>query len=222
MNQLTIALIDLFLSLNHGVLVSLLKALITSGAFASACTLAGTTPILNSDAPIGITLTNQGPKASVAYFGSEIQAFIEINSEAGSIEYDFTSSKGTYHVSSLVSSDARNAQFKASYREAGGRFTQASFTGNDMASPSFSTLKELSVDPKLLESGTNVLLSLPRNTENLKELSAIGLSLLEPKLKNGNQAIFAACYACEYWGCVIGGGGFQACGDVAYRKWGAN
>ena len=64
------------------------------------------------------------------------------------------------------------------------------------------------------------MLVLPKTSENLRKIIYIGLSLLRPGNMEGKESIAGMMYACEYWGCVAGGGGWQACGDIAYNKWG--
>lgn len=77
--------------------------------------------------------------------------------------------------------------------------------------------------PKTLaETAERILLEMPCTTPNLKGMTAVGLSLVGPLSRIHQNSIGGIFYASEYWGCVLGGGDWQECGDIARAKWGCN
>jgi hypothetical protein len=110
--------------------------------------------------------------------------------------------------------------FHISYLENGQQST-ADFTPAMLASGDFTTFSAISqaIDPSFLGSVRQVIQSLPEGTPNLatfKRLGSVIVVSIGAAASSPQRLPILDCgpYAACYWGCVLGGGGFQACGPV--------
>lgn len=179
----------------------------------------------SSNLPVTITAKEHGHKASLAYTSKNMQVFIEMDTKRGAIDYDFISGGNTYHVTALKPQNSWDYLFTASYDDGHGPKAVAGFSAQDMISGNFAAMRNLNVDPNLVNEAVQALLGLPTSTPNFIGMKNVGLTLLDPIYKLDQQNILGIFYASCYWGCVAGGGSsdrWQTCGASCHDYWGSN
>lgn len=173
-------------------------------------------------APMGITVQDQGDHAHLIAMKDSVQLLLFVNAAARRMEMDVSEGRRNLHFSADFPAVSPSWHFTGTYIDARGQRRQTIFSSHDLAGSHFLPIEQLNVDPDLAEAAFKVLLDAPCQTPNLQGSTAVGLSLLEPSLRRDRRTFGGIFYASEYWGCVLGGGGWQECGDIARAKWGSN
>jgi hypothetical protein len=152
----------------------------------------------------------------------KISLLIEHEKRTGSIFYAFSSGDAAYRIDARSIGGSRNLQFQATIQTLDAPPREVLFSAQDLASARFAPIRSLQVPEALAGDAIDILKGLPVSAPEAERAILIGLSLVDPLRGSNRPAIAGIFYASEYWGCVLGGGGWRECGDIARQKWGYN
>jgi len=171
---------------------------------------------------VGISIHNSDLNTSISSISNDLQIFADFNSKEGKLDFDFTTSDSACHVSCWFSPNGQECTFKGFFQDGDGARHTSIFSSRDLANSNFIGLKNMNIHPEFADIAIKNLKNLPRSTPILSRIASVAITLMDPVCSKNAMNVAGMFYASEYWGCVLGGGGWMECGGIARGKWGYN
>ncbi|NTV72645.1 MAG: hypothetical protein HGA66_00350 [Holophaga sp.] len=185
-------------------------------------------PFLMAEAPstkhqtMGMVIHDSNMNTSIFSISNDMQLLADFNDNNGKLDFEFITSGSACHVSCWFSQNGQDCTFKGYFQDGGGKRHSSTYSSHDLANSNFIGLKNMNINQEFADIAIKKLKDLPKSTPNLSRIASVGLTIMDPVCSKNAMNIAGMFYASEYWGCVLGGGGWMECGDIARGKWGYN